>query len=52
MRSQIVDRIFATSYQSMKVIKIDLVVLIRFHRCYLRKRGGKTAKEQQPAKQK
>ena len=33
MRGQIVNGIFAPSYWSIKVIKIDLVMLIRLHSC-------------------
>ena len=33
MSGQIVNEIFAPSYQSMKVINIDLVVLIKLHSC-------------------
>ena len=33
MGGQIVNGIFAPSYQSMKVIKIDLVMLIKLHSC-------------------
>ena len=33
MHGQILNEIFAPSYQSMKVIKIDLVMLIKLHSC-------------------
>ena len=33
MSGQIVNEIFAPSYQSMKVIKFDLVMLGKLHSC-------------------